>query len=118
MSGILLYVNKDCNVPGIARFYEQKMGAPILSDPTDESACIVSVGPQQTLTFVATDRRDVSHDDLRDESHEAPDDMPTFELVTVHMSQCMSQTLRPPTSELMHWESRMSIFDSSDEHML
>jgi hypothetical protein len=51
---------------------------PIMGDPTDESACIVSVGPQQTSNFVATGRGDVPHDDLRDESHEAPDDKLTF----------------------------------------
>ena len=78
MSDLLLYVNKDCNVPGIARFNEQILGAPILSDATDESACIVSVGPQQTLTFIATGRSNVSHDDLRDERHKVPNGKPTF----------------------------------------
>jgi hypothetical protein len=27
MSDLLLYVTKDCNVPGIARFYEEILGA-------------------------------------------------------------------------------------------
>jgi hypothetical protein len=35
MSDLLLYVTKDCNVPGVARFYEEILGAAAYSELSD-----------------------------------------------------------------------------------
>lgn len=78
MRDLVIYTSKDANMNGIARFYEQVLGAPILKDQSNDKKYVVSTGPQQTLTFVASDRSDVSHDDLRQEEHEVPDGQPAF----------------------------------------
>jgi hypothetical protein len=54
------------------------LGANILCVESDDSTCIVSVGPQLTLTFIVTDRNDISHHDLRDEPHKVPDGKPAY----------------------------------------
>lgn len=78
MSDLTIYTPVNCKLAGIARFYEQVLGAPIL-DSTAER-CVVSVGPKQTLTFVPhpDGHSDVSHDDLRDDHVSPPPGCPIF----------------------------------------
>ena len=69
MKDITFYTPINTNFEGIARFYRDILGAPILQ--SDPSCCVVSVGPYQTLSFVPHPdgvSTIVSHDDLRDES--------------------------------------------------
>jgi hypothetical protein len=78
MRDLTIYVPSNCNVPGIARFYETVLRAPVLA--VDPERCVVSVGPQQTLTFQAhPDRKaEVRHEDLRDDCIDPPSGRPTF----------------------------------------
>lgn len=66
---LTLYTSANCNFPGIARFYERILMAPILE--VSDTRCVVSVGPHQTLSFVPhPDGRTaipVPHEDLRDD---------------------------------------------------
>ena len=74
MCDVTIHVAKGSNMAGIGRFYSQIFGAPILDVNTD--SCCLSVGPHQTLTFVAVDQTEVLHHDLREEPQE--DDKPIF----------------------------------------
>lgn len=65
----------NTNFEGIARFYRDILGAPVLQ--SDPSCCVVSVGPYQTISFVPHPdgvSTIISHDDLRDESALDDDD--------------------------------------------
>lgn len=74
MRDITIYTPIDCNLPGIGRFYEHVLNAPILE--TTSERCVVSVGPQQTLTFQIHPKRcsDFRHDDLRNDNVHPPRD--------------------------------------------
>jgi hypothetical protein len=78
MRDITIYTPANCNLAGIARFYEQVLSAPILDSTAQR--CVVSVGPKQTLSFVLhpDGRSDVRHDDLRDDQVSPPPGCPTF----------------------------------------
>mmetsp|Transcript_272 Transcript_272/g.438 ORF Transcript_272/g.438 Transcript_272/m.438 type:complete len:370 (+) Transcript_272:81-1190(+) len=70
MKDLTIYTPTNCNMEGIARFYEKIMGAPILDCSKDK--CSISVGPKQTLRFVShpEGKNNVCHDDLRNEEEE------------------------------------------------
>ncbi|GAX15723.1 hypothetical protein FisN_3Hh197 [Fistulifera solaris] len=74
---LTIHTPPGCNMQGIARFYEEIMGAPILH--CSSQSVVVSVGPYQTLTF-APNRAEtaVLHVDLRDEQTEPASGYPTF----------------------------------------
>lgn len=78
MCDVTIHVSKGSNMARIGRFYSQILKAPILDVHTD--SCCVSVGPHQTLTFVAVDQTEVSHHDLRRQPQEH--DKRIFYLVT------------------------------------
>ncbi|GAX15759.1 hypothetical protein FisN_3Lh197 [Fistulifera solaris] len=67
---LTIHTPPGCSMQGIARFYEEIMGAPILQ--CSSQSVVVSVGPFQTLTFAPnpTDDSVVLHVDLRDEQQE------------------------------------------------
>lgn len=65
MTDLTLHATPTCNFPGIARFYEHVLGTPILS--STENSCVIKVGPDQTLTFLAKsygDNRSIQHEQL------------------------------------------------------
>lgn len=64
---LTIHTPQGCNMQGIARFYEEVMGAPILHNSAQ--SVVVSVGPHQTLSFVTSPsgETDFSHVDLRDD---------------------------------------------------
>ena len=69
MTDLTIYVGSKANLPGIARFYTQILGAPASS--TNKSVTI-DVGPSQTLTFLQKlDVDYVNHAELID-SEEGP----------------------------------------------
>ena len=74
MRDLTLHAPADCDMEGIGRFYNQVLGAPILH--LSQDSCQVSVGPQQTLTFVAVNKH-VKHEDLVDDQ-ETNKDKPVF----------------------------------------
>ena len=78
MRDLTVYAPSKCNVPGIARFYETVLQAPVLA--VDQDRCVVSVGPLQTLTFQThpEQKSEVRHEDLRDESYDTPSGRPAF----------------------------------------
>jgi hypothetical protein len=78
MRDLTIYTPFKANMDGIARFYEQLIGCPILSKSLE--VCCVSVGPKQTLTFRwHPEGKDmVQHEDLRDDLIEPPDGCPSF----------------------------------------
>ena len=78
MRDLTIYSPLDCNMAGIARFCQQVLGAPILDQST--SQCVVSVGPRQTLSFVAHPQGQavVQHEDLRDDHVEPPTGFSAF----------------------------------------
>lgn len=78
MRDLTIYAPSKCNVPGISRFYETVLGAPVLA--VDADRCVVSVGPQQTLTFQTHPelKSEVRHEDLRDEGSDSPSGYPIF----------------------------------------
>jgi len=67
---LTVHVRHDAALHGIARFYEHVLGMPALS--CDEGRRLVlgaggkrtNGSPRQTLTFLCTDRNDVSHDEV------------------------------------------------------
>lgn len=69
---LTLYTPAPCNMPGIARFYHHIFDAPVLQ--LDSDSCVISVGPQQTLTFTAhpNGHSSVQHEDLREEPIDPP----------------------------------------------
>ena len=75
---LTFYTTYNANMAGIARFYDQLMGCPILTVTTE--SCCVSVGPKQTLTFQWHPEKTaiVHHDDLKDEQAEPMDGYPSF----------------------------------------
>lgn len=81
MDDLIMYTHSNANIAGIARFYEHIFDAPILELCCDEKlgggVCVVSVGPNQTLTFKSRDDANNSdgvdmHVDLRDEPENNP----------------------------------------------
>lgn len=72
-----VYTPPGCDLAGVGRFYEIILGAPVLSSSDD--SVVVSVGPQQTLTFCPhpQGKTSVAHEDLRD-AGESPEGMPLF----------------------------------------
>jgi hypothetical protein len=70
---LTFYTPIHCNMAGIARFYKRILGAPILEETSDH--CIISVGPQQTLTFREhpEGKAIVQHEDLRDDKVVPPE---------------------------------------------
>jgi len=82
MTDLTFYTPMNCNLPGIARFYEQVLQAPtqLVPNSDDPDRVLVSVGPKQTLTFQRdpNGRSDVRHDDLRDDQVEAPEGFTSF----------------------------------------
>ena len=78
MKDLTLYVPIQTNFGGIARFYQDVMGAPILFNDNSR-CCIVSVGPSQTMTFMEHPDRESSvdaHVDLREEPESVDDGKP------------------------------------------
>lgn len=76
LQDLTVYTPPQCNMEGIARFYEQVLNAPILQ--ADDDGCIVSVGPSQTLSFAPhPDGRAPVHVDLRQEQP-STNENPTF----------------------------------------
>lgn len=75
---LTIYTKPDCNMAGIARFYEHILNAPILD--VHDNVCVVSVGPSQTLTFTPhPDGKTIpAHEDLHDEKFESPPGKPSF----------------------------------------
>jgi len=63
-------VASGASLPGIGRFYEHVLGMPVLSCEEGERLVLCAGGeradgsPQQTLTFVCTEREHVAHEDL------------------------------------------------------
>ena len=87
MKDLTFYVPLNTNFSGIGRFYDQIFNTPILSQ--DETKCVVSMGPYQTLTFEsksqlhpATGDGDgdakITHVDLREEPENNPTNKPFF----------------------------------------
>lgn len=78
MRDLTIYTPVGCNMAGIARFYKQVLGAPILEQSTTQ--CVVSVGPRQTLSFVVHPKGQtvVQHEDLRDDHVEPPPGFSSF----------------------------------------
>jgi hypothetical protein len=75
---LTIHTPPGCNMQGIARFYEEIMGSPILH--CSSQSVVVSVGPHQTLSFAPnpTDETGVLHVDLRDEQLELASGYPAF----------------------------------------
>ena len=75
---LTIYTPLEANIDGIARFYEQLIGCPILSKSLQE--CCVSVGPKQTLTFRwhPEGKAVVEHEDLKDDLIELPEGCPSY----------------------------------------
>ena len=73
LQDLTLYVPPNCNLSGIARFYQFIFNAPIQDLSSDR--CVVSVGPYQTLTFQSDPggRHDLVHHDLRAEQIDQPE---------------------------------------------
>jgi hypothetical protein len=65
MSDVTFYTDQDCNFPGIGRFYEAVLGAQCV---VHSNSCIVSVGPNQSLTFQRhpDPLQQVTHVDLKE----------------------------------------------------
>lgn len=65
ISDLTVYCPSDANLAGIGRFYEQILGAQVLSQ--DSNDLKIQMGPYQTLTFCPKESIDVdSHVDLRE----------------------------------------------------
>jgi len=75
---LTIYVPVKSNLPGIARFYNRILAAPVLE--VGDERCVVSTGPRQTLTFIPDpqSRSTVKHDDLRDDKVVPPEGRPAF----------------------------------------
>lgn len=77
MQDLKLYTSPDANLAGIARFYEQILGAPVLVSSKD--CVVISVGPQQTLSFTPhPEGKTVKHEDMIDEGVASPDGYPFY----------------------------------------
>lgn len=63
MTDLTVYVNDKLNFAGIARFYEQVLGAPSHFNENDPYRVVIDVGPKQTLTFVGK-ADDINHAEL------------------------------------------------------
>jgi len=81
---LTIYTPVGANFDGIARFYNEVLGAPILQREGGDNRqkCVVSVGPKHTLTFVTDPKGRSSsvlrHDDLRDDGLAPPEGLTTF----------------------------------------
>jgi len=75
---LTLYCPQGTNMTGIARFYQEILGA--VTEITQSNVCTVSVGPQQTLTFKEhpNPNTDVKHHEMLDESSDFPEAKPAF----------------------------------------
>lgn len=69
LADLTVHAPAGANFAGIARFYDQVLGAPTLRlGGAEEGCCVVAVGPRQTLTFRAKPGGGaVAHEDLRQE---------------------------------------------------
>lgn len=78
MRDLTIHTPQGCNMQGIARFYEEIMGAPVLHNSS--LSVVISVGPRQTLSFVISPvgEADIVHVDLRDDQTEPPSGYPSF----------------------------------------
>ena len=73
---IMFYTPTNANIEGIARFYDFVLDTPVLM--VNESQCVISMGPYQTLTF-RRHPNDTSYDtnmhvEMRDEPKNNPED--------------------------------------------
>ena len=93
MLDLMIHAAINCNLPGIARFYETIFQAPIVE--LTNNNCVVSAGPKQTLTFVESEGiTPESHVDLRDKKveNELADQGNPFFLSNYgpHISMCIA----------------------------
>ena len=79
LSDLTMHTPHDANLEGIGRFYNLILGAKLLCN--DANKCTVSMGPNQTLTFIHHPNEEtetVNHTDLREEHEESLANRPFY----------------------------------------